>query len=272
MAYRVRTEGFEGPFDLLLYLVSRQRIDIGSISISQITDQYLAEIHRMRALDLDVASDFLVVASTLLEIKAASLIPDADSDQDVDEDLQELAPNQAREVLLQRLLTYKQFKNAAAGLESRGIAAGRSHVRTFGPPAEFMNLYPDYLEGVTLDSLAYLCVSALTRRDEFLLESEHIAAKPIPVETLVRALHARIANEKHLRYSQIVNRNTPVPIAIVNFLAILELYKRNMVRLTQCTNFGDIDIEYIEGSGDLLLDDDNALTSIGNPSSVSDRS
>ncbi|MGI6536352.1 MAG: segregation and condensation protein A [Eggerthellaceae bacterium] len=132
MAYRVRTEGFEGPFDLLLYLVSRQRIDIGSISISQITDQYLAEIRRMRALDLDVASDFLVVASTLLEIKAASLIPDADSDQEVDEDLQELAPNQAREVLLQRLLTYKQFKNAAAGLESRGYRSRSlpcAHVR-----------------------------------------------------------------------------------------------------------------------------------------------
>lgn len=263
MAYRVRTEGFEGPFDLLLYLVSRQRIDIGSISIAQIADQYLSEIERMRALDLDVASDFLVVASTLLEIKAASLIPDADDAGDDGDDLQDLAPSQAREILLQRLLTYKQFKNAAAGLESRGIAAGRSHVRAFGPPSEFADLYPDYLEGVSLDSLAYLCLSALTRRDEFLLESEHIAAKPIPVETLVRALHARIATEKHLRYSQIVDRTTPLPVAVASFLAILELYKRNMVRLAQEENFGDIAIDYIEGSGALLLDDEDAITSVG---------
>lgn len=263
MAYRVRTEGFEGPFDLLLYLVSRQRIDIGSISISQIADQYLSEIERMRALDLDVASDFLVVASTLLEIKAASLIPDAGEAENDDVDLQDLAPSQAREILLQRLLTYKQFKNAAAGLESRGIAAGYSHVRSFGPPSEFADLYPDYLEGVSLDSLARLCVSALTRRDEFLLESEHIAAKPIPVETLVRALHARIATEKHLMYSQIVDRNTPLPYAVASFLAILELYKRNMVRLVQERSFGDIAIDYIEGSGALLLDDEDAITSVG---------
>ena len=75
MSYRVRIESFEGPFDLLLYLVSRQKVNIGSISLSEITDQYLSEVQRMRNVDLDVASDFLLVASTLLEIKAASLIP-----------------------------------------------------------------------------------------------------------------------------------------------------------------------------------------------------
>ena len=75
MSYRVRIESFEGPFDLLLYLVSRQKVSIGSISLSEITDQYLAEVQRMRNVDLDVASDFLLVASTLLEIKAASLLP-----------------------------------------------------------------------------------------------------------------------------------------------------------------------------------------------------
>ena len=75
MSYRVRTDNFEGPFDILLYLVSRQRVDIGSISVADIADQYLDEIARMTMVDLDVASDFLLVASTLLEIKAASLIP-----------------------------------------------------------------------------------------------------------------------------------------------------------------------------------------------------
>ena len=83
MAYRVRTESFEGPFDLLLYLVNRQRVDIGSVNISQIASQYLDEIERMKRLDLDVASDFLVVASTLLEIKAATLV-EADTSDDAD--------------------------------------------------------------------------------------------------------------------------------------------------------------------------------------------
>ena len=105
MSYRVRIENFEGPFDLLLYLVSRQKVDIGSISISEIADQYLAEIERMRRLDLDVASDFLLVAATLLEIKAQSLIPH-DRDE-TDDDIAELAPSEARELLVARLVTYK---------------------------------------------------------------------------------------------------------------------------------------------------------------------
>ena len=79
MSYRVRIESFEGPFDLLLYLVSRQKVDIGSISITEIVDQYVAYIDRMQKLDLEVASDFLLVASTLLDIKAASLIPSMDT-------------------------------------------------------------------------------------------------------------------------------------------------------------------------------------------------
>ena len=107
MSYKVRIDSFEGPFDLLLYLVSRQKVDIGAISITQIADQYLAEVGRMDNLDLDVASDFLLVASTLLEIKAESLIPrDRDA---VDDDIAELAPSEARDMLVDRLLAYKQF-------------------------------------------------------------------------------------------------------------------------------------------------------------------
>ena len=89
MSYRVRIESFEGPFDLLLYLVSRQKVSIGSISLSEITDQYLAEVQRMRNVDLDVASDFLLVASTLLEIKAASLLPHEEA-EDVPEEYEEM--------------------------------------------------------------------------------------------------------------------------------------------------------------------------------------
>ncbi|MGI6591485.1 MAG: segregation and condensation protein A [Eggerthellaceae bacterium] len=261
MAYRVHTEEFEGPFDLLLYLVSRQRIDIGSISIAEITDQYLAEISHMRKLDLDVASDFLVVASTLLEIKAASLIPDGSSEAE-EQGIDELGPNEAREILLKRLLTYKQFKNAAAGLETRGEAAARCHARTFGAPREFLNLYPDYLEGVSLDSLAYLCVNALTTREESLLERDHVAEKHISVETTLRGLYARLKNERHLQFSQLVNDTTPLPVAVVTFLSLLELYKRNHLILSQDHPFGDIDIDFKEEGGDLVLDEDHALTSV----------
>jgi len=257
MSYKVKTENFEGPFDLLLYLVSRQRVDIGAISISEIVDQYLAEMERMKSLDLDVASDFLLVASTLLEIKAESLIP---SERDeTDDEIAELAPSEAREILVGRLLEYKKYKNAAAMLEGRAHAQERMHPRTFGPDQMFMTVMPDFLRGVTVDGLAYLAASAYGHHDTALLDSEHIAAKPIPVEIHVRALHQRISTKKRMRFSEMVDSSTPTPVVVVTFLAVLELYKRGMVKLAQDAQFGDIEISYIEGSGELVFDDEDDM-------------
>lgn len=261
MSYRVRIDSFEGPFDLLLYLVSRQKVDIGAINITQITDQYLAEVQRMQSLDLDVASDFLLVASTLLEIKAESLIPR--QRDELDSEIEELAPSEARDILVERLLAYKQYKNAAGALQRRFEAEGRMHARPFGPDAPFLKVMPDFLRDVSLDGLALIAAEAFARREKFLLESEHIAAKPIPVEVHVRAIHQRIRNQKHLRFSDLVNERTATPVAVVTFLAILELYKRAMVTLQQDEQFGDIRIDYIEGSGELHLTGDDALTSVG---------
>ena len=261
MSYKVRIDSFEGPFDLLLYLVSRQKVDIGAISITEIADQYLEEVSRMDSLDLDVASDFLLVASTLLEIKAQSLIPRERTE--LDEEFAELAPSEARDILVERLMEYKKYKNAAAVLYNRFIAEGRMHTRPFGPDACFLGLMPDFLVGVTVDALAYQAAAALARREVFLLESEHIAAKPIPVEVHVRAIHQRIRNRKKMRFSELVGPETPKEVLVVTFLAILELYKRVMVNLVQDEAFGDIAIDYIEGSGELNLEGDDALTSVG---------
>lgn len=117
MSYKVKIESFEGPFDLLLHLVHRQRVDIGQVSLSDITDQYLAEIRRMQALDLEIASDFIVVASTLLEIKAASLLPQEMPEEG--EEYEEYEPSDLRRILVERLINYKKFKNATAALAVR---------------------------------------------------------------------------------------------------------------------------------------------------------
>lgn len=255
LAYKVKTDTFEGPFDLLLYLVSRKRVDIGAISISEITDQYLEEVAKMDILDLDVASDFLLVAATLLEIKAQSLIPKRD--EAIDEEIAELAPNEAREMLIEKLYRYKQIKNASEELSSRFESAARLHERPFGPDKEFLGAMPDFLKDVSIDSLGYLAAGALARREIFLLESEHIAAKPIPVEVHVRAIHQRITSRKRLKFSELVAKDTTPALVVVSFLAILELYKRKMVMLEQESSFGDIDITYIEGSGELVLDGDD---------------
>ena len=261
MSYRVRIDSFEGPFDLLLYLVSRQKVDIGAINITQIADQYLAELSRMQNLDLDVASDFLLVASTLLEIKAESLLPPKQGE--IDAEIEELAPSAARDILVERLLTYKQYKNAALALEARFEAEGRMHARPFGPDAPFLNLMPDFLRLVSLEDLALLAASAFARRETFLLESEHIAAKPIALEEQMHLIHEQIQEAKQLQFSDLVSRSDPPALIVVRFLAILELYKRNMLRLEQDRQFGDIAISYVEGSGELNLNDDGELTSVG---------
>ncbi len=254
MAYTVKTEAYQGPFDLLLYLVSKKRVDIGAISINEIADQYLEEVAHMQMVDLDVASDFLLVASTLLEIKAQSLIP---RDQDeLDEEIAELSPDDAREMLVGRLITYKQFKNASEELYSRYIDEGHVHTRPFGPPSEFLGLMPDFLKDVTVDSLGMLAAAAMARREIFLLESEHIAAKPIPVEVHVRAIHARVRSRKKMTFSDLLAGDARPELIVVTFLAILELYKRQMIRLEQTSNFGEISLSYIEGSGELTFDDE----------------
>lgn len=252
MAYRVRIESFEGPFDLLLYLVSKQKVDIGVISISQITDQYLAEVSRKELLDLDIASDFLVVAATLLEIKAASLLPQKQAD--IGLEVETLEPNQARDILVERLLEYKKYKNAAASLQARWQAENRMHARSCGLEEQFINLMPDYLKNINLDKLAHVCADAFAKRDTFLLDSEHIAAAPVSVEKVMVSLYERVSTQKKLSFHKLLNNEAPTTVVVATFLAILELYKRSLVYLKQEECFGDIEIELIEGTTGLNLE------------------
>ena len=167
-----------------------------------------------------------------------------------------MTPDQARDILVERLIVYKQYKNAAAALGRRFEAEGRMHPRLVGADPEFLGLMPDFLRDTTLDALALLCAEAMAHRERFLLESEHIAAKPIPVETHVRAIHRRVSNCKHIMFSELLAEAPSLPVRVVTFLAILELYKRSMVDLSQPEAFGDISVDYIDGSGELIFDSD----------------
>lgn len=251
MSYRVQTQAFSGPFDLLLQLVSRQRVDIGAISISEVADQYLAEVERMGELDLDVASDFVLVASTLLDIKAASLVPEdapVRSDEEDEDDLADLSADEAREVLIARLIAYKQFRNAAAALGSRMEAQARMHPRTAGPDPEFLNTMPDYLEGITLRGLAVICADLDSRREGFLLEAEHIAPKRLPVALTVASVDRVTRAHPHTTFDELLDGDSTPEQVVVTFLAILQLYKLGSVRLTQNDNFETIDIDRVEGA------------------------
>ncbi len=260
MSYRVRTQTYSGPFDLLLQLVTRQRVTIGSISISEVANQYLEEVDRMADLDLDVASDFLLVASTLLDIKAASLVPDeplrrTTDPEDEEDDLENLTPEEAREVLIARLIAYKQFRGAGAALGARMEAEGRMHPRTVGPDPEFLGLMPDYLEGITLRSLAVICADIDSRRETFLLEAEHIAPRRLPVALTITSVDRLVRRRGRVTFSELVDGQDDPETVVANFLAILELFKRGLVRVRQDELFGEIDIAHVEGADAYELDE-----------------
>lgn len=245
MAYKVRAAGFEGPFDLLLHLVSRQKLDVNSISICEITDQYLTYVDRMKELDLDVASDFLLVAATLLEIKAASLLPNEEQVY-VGDELDDLSPEDAREILVARLLAYKQFKNLALEISARMESESRMHPRQAGIEEGYLQLMPDYLEGVTLHGLAVVCADLLHRREVFLLEAEHVASMPISLELHAESVARRLVRENTVTFSQLLGDQYDPELVVVTFLSILELYKRRIASLRQDQVFGDIIVTLLD--------------------------
>lgn len=256
MSYRVSTQVYSGPFDLLLQLVTRQKVDIGAISISEVAEQYLAEVERIEALDLDVACDFLLVAATLLDIKAASLVPQeapsksVDDDED-DEDLEELSAldgDALREVLIQRLIAYKQFKGAAAALGARMQAESRMHPRVAGPDPEFLGLMPDYLAGITLRGLAVICADLDGKRQTFLLEAEHVAPRRVPLDLTVASVDRFTMAHQTCTFRELLDGDATTEQLVVTFLAMLELAKRGSLTLSQDKIFGTIQINRVEGA------------------------
>lgn len=261
MSYKVNTATYSGPFDLLLQLVSRQKVAIGSISISEVADQYLAEVEAMEDLDLDVASDFVLVASTLLDMKAHALVPQEVSlkssydEGEYDDELDGLSPDEAREVLIARLIAYKQFRNAGAALGSRMEAESYMFPRSVGPDPDFLNLMPDYLEGITLRSLAVICADIDSKRETFLLEAEHVAPKRLPVALTVASVDRLTRSKGKVTFSELLDGQDTPEIVVANFLAVLELFKRGLVRVQQDAIFGEIEIEHIEGTDSYQLDE-----------------
>ncbi len=256
MSYRVSTQVYSGPFDLLLQLVTRQKVDIGAISISEVAEQYLAEAERIEALDLDVASDFLLVAATLLDIKAASLVPqeapsktiDDNEDDDELEELSALDGDALREVLIQRLIAYKQFKGAAAALGARMQAESRMHPRVAGPDPEFLGLMPDYLAGITLRGLAVICADLDGKRQTFLLEAEHVAPHRVPLDLTVASVDRFTMAHQTCTFRELLDGDATTEQLVVTFLAMLELAKRGSLTLSQDEIFGAIQINRVEGA------------------------
>jgi segregation and condensation protein A len=242
MDYVVKTEVFEGPFDLLLHLIARQRVDIWQVSLSRITEDYLAEVRRMRELDLEVATEFLVVAATLLELKAARLLPAPDADPDEVE-----AVLEERDLLFARVLQYRAYKQVA-GLFGPRLADQAAYVpRRVGAEDLLRRIVPELLVGVTPEELARLAATAFTPVPTPEVTTTHIAPPRLSVAEAVVTLARRLRDRGSIGFEELVGRQAPPIEVVIGLLAVLELYKRSLVELDQTSTFGDIAVRWTGG-------------------------
>ena len=241
MPYEVQTPVFEGPFDLLLHLILAEQVDLYEISLSTIVDGYLAELERMEELDLDVATEFLLIAATLVELKSRRLLPDGD-DVDLDD---ELALWEERDLLLPRLLECKTFKEAAIALSVLAGDAGRSAGRTVGVDERYLG--PD----------ARPAGRRHARRPAPRLPPGHHAqaaaahrprprgADPGLGHRRRRRAGRRAAPGRRITFRALTGDLVERLEVVVRFLAVLELFKQGLVDLDQPRTFGDIEIVWL---------------------------
>jgi segregation and condensation protein A len=242
--YEVRTEVFEGPFDLLLHLVLRSQVDVYEVSLSAIVDAFVAELARVQALDLEVATEFLLVAATLIELKTRGLLPGSE-DTDLDE---ELAVWEERDLLLSRLLACKTFKDASAVLARLAAQADRSVPRRGVLEEAFSGLAPDVLAGVTPDQLRAAFLKAAAPKPAPRVDLDHVAPIRASVADAVDELRDELPRVGRISFRRLTQDLVTRLEVIVRFLALLELYKQGAVELVQHGTFGSIEIEWL-GTG-----------------------
>jgi segregation and condensation protein A len=236
MSYEVRTSVFEGPFDLLLHLILKQEVELWEVSLSRLVDEYITEIERMDRLDLDVATEFLLIAATLVELKARRLLPGSE-DLELDE---ELLRFEERDLLLARLLECKTFKDAAKVLDARLGEGLRSLARLAGPEEPFRSLAPDPLEQTSLKAFVAAARRALLPRESPIVSMDHVAPIRISVRDAVDAVLVRLPETGSMSFRDLVVGIDDRIEVIVRFLACLELYKQGVVGLDQVESFSDL--------------------------------
>lgn len=246
MTYEVRTEGFQGPFDLLLHLILDEQVDLYEISLARICDAYLDELERMERLDLEVATEFLLIAATLVELKTRRLLP-GDADVDLDE---ELALWEERDLLLARLVECKTFKDAAIRLRHLSEAAGLCFPRAAGLDERFADLAPDLLDGVTSADIGAAFVRAMTPRPIPGVDLDHVAPVRLSVTEAVAELVDELPRIGRITFRSLTDALVERLEVVVRFLAVLELYKQGLVDLDQPTTFGELTISWLGGEGD----------------------
>ncbi|MCU0310348.1 MAG: segregation/condensation protein A [Acidimicrobiales bacterium] len=238
MPYEVQTPVFDGPFDLLLHLIVREQVDLYEISLTTIVDAYLAEIERMEQLDLDLTTEFLLIAATLVELKCKRLLPE-DAEVDLDD---EFALWEERDLLIARLLDCKTFKDAAAVLARLADDASRSRPRRAGPDERFVELTPDLLLGIDAEDLRVAYLRAMVPKPQPVVNTDHIHSVRTSVTDAVAELVDELPRMGRVTFRRLTESFVERLEVVVRFLAVLELFKQGLVDLDQPAAFGDIEI------------------------------
>ncbi len=240
MAFEVQTESFSGPFDLLLHLILKDEVDLYEISLAEIVDAYLSEIERMDLCDLDVATEFLLIASTLVELKCRRLLP-VDVAVDLDE---ELGLWEERDLLLSRLLECKTFKDAAKVIDQLAVHASLSMPRRVGLEEPFLELSPDLLSGVTPEDLRRAFLRVAKEKPVPQVSIVHVTIVTASVNDAIAELLEALPVSGPTSFRRIVAGITDRLEVVVRFLAVLELFKQGMVEIDQSEVFGELSISW----------------------------
>ncbi len=257
--FEVHLDVFEGPFDLLLALISKHKLDITEVALSQVTDEFIGYISaRSDGWDLDQVSYFLVVAATLLDLKAARLLPSGEV-----EDEEDLALLEARDLLFARLLQYRAYKEVAATFAARMTAAARRFPRRVPLEPRFAQLLPEVLLGLGPAEFARLASLTLAPKAPPTVSTEHIHAPMISVRDQARIIAARLRELGRASFRQLTAGAAGNYEVVASFLALLDLYKEDVISFEQIAPLGELyvtwtgtDDENTDSFGELTESDD----------------
>lgn len=249
MSFQVQTEAYEGPFDLLLHLILKEDVDLYEVRLCEIVDAYLVELERLEACDLEVATEFLLIAATLVELKCRRLLP-VDDDVDLDE---ELGLWEERDLLLARLLECKTFKDAASVLQDLIARADRSVPRQVGLEDQFLDLSPDPLAGMTVAKLRSAFLRVVTAKPKPEVSLAHVTPIRANVTDAIGELLDVLPGAGRTSFRALTRGLYERVEIVVRFLAVLELFKQGYLEIDQIECFGDLTVEWVGSEADRAM-------------------
>ena len=248
--FAVRLDNFEGPFDLLLSLIAKHKLDITEVALSRVTDEFIGFIKQAgKDWDLEQTSSFLLVAATLLDLKAARLLPQGDV-----EDEEDLALLEARDLLFARLMQYKAFKQVASVLEHRIAGEAKRFPRAVGLEERFATMLPEVLIGLGLDEFAALAARAMQPRPAQELSLAHIHAPTVSVREQATVVVERLRRQGTMSFRALAADSPDTLTTVARFLALLELFREGAVSFDQVTPLGELTVRWtgaVDGDVDI---------------------